>query len=369
MHARAARGRVVLRTRPRLAALAVGAALGCSGGDPSIARGPEGPPLPWRGALVPEPSAPADNPTTPEKIALGRLLFYDPVLSTDRAVACATCHSEIWGLSDGLAVSIGVLGVGPTGPGRTGPNATRRNSPTLWNVGHRESLFWDGRAASLEDQALRPLTTPEELGRDPEDAVRELATNAEYRALFSAAFPDDHEPVTTTHLARALAAFQRDFVSAWAPYDRYVAGDGLALDEESVRGMFRFADLGCVGCHEPPLFESDRFADRRTAHAVEDDQGRFEATGDDADRARFRVPTLRNLRFSDPYFHGGVEATLEGAVRHEARLQDASVSESDVRAIARFLDKGLTDISRGPSRPKVVPSGLPVPLDGFRVPR
>src|SRR5690606_3483566 len=144
--------------RGRASALALACALpacgdgGSSGPSPAPEVPYDGPPIPWDYAPFPAIVDPADNPSTPEQVELGRLLFYDPILSRDRKVACATCHSEIWGMGDGLALSVGVDGVGPTGPGRDGPNKTRRNSMTLWNVGLREALFWDGRAGLLEEQ-------------------------------------------------------------------------------------------------------------------------------------------------------------------------------------------------------------------------
>src|SRR6185295_14401312 len=122
----------------------------CSGGEPAVQADP--PPLPWPALAMSRAPEPADNPGTPAKIALGELLFYDPILSTDKAVACVTCHSEIWGMADGLALSVGVDGTGPAGPGREGPTVTRRNAATLWNVAYRPLLFADGRTASLEEQ-------------------------------------------------------------------------------------------------------------------------------------------------------------------------------------------------------------------------
>lgn len=342
----------------------IAALLGCGAGESAS------PPLPW--AAVPFPAAPepADNPTTDAKVELGRLLFYDPVLSRDCQVACATCHSEIWGLSDGLPLSVGVDGVGPTGPGRDGPHKTDRNAQSLWNVAYRATLFWDGRSASLEEQALLPIVSAVELDRDPAVVVAQLAGIKGYRARFGEAFPGEEEPVSETNLARALAAFQRTFVSSWAPYDRYVAGDEGALRPAALAGMFLFAEAGCDGCHTPPLFTSARFANRR----VGGDPGRGEITGEPADVGAFAVPTLRNLRETGPYFHDGSAATLEEAVAHEVEVamgEGASrpLEADEIAAIVSFLNKALMDRSREPDRPDEVPSGLAVPRDGFRIPR
>jgi len=343
-------------------ALLVFASLGCDGAGQG-----EAPWTPWEVTPFPQVTAPADNPTTPEKAELGRLLFYDPVLGSDGVTACATCHSEIWGMGDGLALSVGVGGGTLTGPGREGPNMTTRNAQSLWNVGLRATLFRDGRSTSLEEQALAPMHSEVELAREPDAVVAELATLPEYVAAFERAFPDDAEPVSVTNLARALAAFERGLVSDRALYDAYVDGDVGALSHDMVAGMARFAELGCASCHAPPTFSSEAFAARGIPGSA--DLGRFEMTGADADRGAFRVPSLRNLRDTGPYFHDGSVASLEDAVRHELGVGGDEPDPDDVRVISRFLEKALVDRSREPDRPDAVPSGLPVPEDGFRIPR
>lgn len=339
-------------------------------GEESSPEPYDGPPIPWAYEPFPEVVHPRDNPSTKEKIELGRLLFYDPILGRDRATACATCHSEVWGMSDGLAVSIGVDGEGPTGPGRTGPNKTTRNAQTIWNVAFREELFWDGRAGGLEAQALEPLEAERELDLAPAEAVARLRELPGYVERFAAAFPGEAQPITPENLARALAAFQRSLVTNRAPYDRYVAGDEGALTEDQIRGMELFAEVGCATCHVPPLFESNVYASR----IVSPDDGRMGVTGDDADYGLFRVPTLRNVRETEPYFHDGSVVDLQHAVWVEAEAaaregEGRALSWEEVDLIALFLDKALTDRSGEPSRPREVPSGLPVPEDGFRIPR
>jgi cytochrome c peroxidase len=342
----------------------------CGGEQEPRPPAPSGPPLPWPALAVPETPEPSDNPGTPEKIELGRLLFYDPVLSSDRTVACATCHSEIWGMGDGLPRSIGVGGEGPTGPGRTGPNVTRRNAQTLWNVAFNDALFFDGRVGTLEEQVLAPLHEAIELGREPAEVVAELATIPGYVERFDAAFPGSDPRVSVEHLQQAIAAFERSLRSDRAPYDYYVAGDEGALSEAATRGMALFAELGCASCHTPPLFASMRYADRGVPGiAGVDDRGREEVTHDPADRGAFRVPTLRNIRESGPYFHTGAVEELAEAVAHEAALGPRAPSEDELADLVAFLHKGLIDPSRSPARPEQVPSGLPVPVDGFRIPR
>lgn len=340
----------------------MGVAAGCGGTEPDPL-----PALPWAREAMPSVPVPADNPQTEAKAELGRLLFYDPILSRDRAVACATCHSELWGLGDGLALSVGVDGTGPTGPGRHGPHETPRNAQTLWNVAFRTALFWDGRASTLEAQALLPIENEVEMARDLDELVTELGQISGYQQLFLDAFGGEAMPVTRDNLARALAAFERTFVSRLAPYDRYASGDVGALKPEAVEGMFLFADAGCDGCHTAPLFQSMVYADRGIG---DEDDGRYAVTKLDADRRRFRVPTLRNLRETGPYFHDGSVPTLEEAVAHEAAMQTERQLESDeIAKIATFIRKGLMDRSLEPDRPEEVPSGLEVPRDGSRIAR
>jgi len=355
------------RRRARPGALAL-AALAVSLLAWACVEPPEQVALPWEALPFPVVAEPPDNPGTADKVALGELLFYDPVLSADGLTACATCHSEVWGMSDGLPLAIGV-GAGPlAGPGRVGPALGERNSQTLWNVALREELFWDGRVVGLEAQALLPLHSDVELARDPAEALAALRAIPEYVSRFAAAFPDAAEPISEATLAKALAAFQRTLVSDRALYDAYVDGDARALDDAMARGLWRFAEAGCDGCHAPPTFEGPGYAPRGVASG---DPGRAAVSGDPADHGAFRVPTLRNVRDSGPYFHDGSVAELRDAVRHELRLSPlgGTFDESDVEDITAFIGKALLDRTRDPYRPLAVPSGLPVPLDGFRIPR
>jgi cytochrome c peroxidase len=331
------------------------------------------PELPWAFAPVPLPPEPQDNPATAAKTALGRLLFYDPIVSVDHQVACATCHSEAWGMGDGLAVSFGHGAGLLAGPGRNGPHRTRRNSPTLWNVAFRATQFWDGRAASLEDQVHFPFESKDEFDRPIADAVADVRAIPKYVALFRAAFPDDAEPITEARFAEAIAAFERTIVSKRGLYDAYAMGDRSAMTESMVRGMFLFAEVGCPSCHAPPLFSSDRFEDRGVAPIPGvDDAGRFETTGEEADRNRFQVPTLRNLHDTPPFFHTGAAASVADAVKHEAaesvtRNGARPLDAREMQDITAFLRDALFDSKNPPSRPKEVPSGLPVPIDGTSV--
>lgn len=297
------------------------------------------------------------------RIELGHLLFYDPILSVDRQTSCSTCHSERWGLSDALRRSVGHGAGLLAGPGRQGPNTVRRNSITLFNVAFRDTLLWDGRVATLEEQALMPLFDEDEMSADEDTVVADLSSIPRYVQMFVEAFPDDPR-VSIDNLAAALAAYQRTFLSVNASYDKYVEGRTEVLTEEMTEGMFRFAEMGCHECHVPPLFESNVFADRQvpeTEGVV--DHGREELTGRPEDRGKFRAVTLRNIAFTEPYFHNGTVDSLEDAVRHELDLGDQPFTNEDVRLITTFISKALRDGSHEAIRPASVPSGLPLSID------
>jgi cytochrome c peroxidase len=329
--------------------------------------------LPWQAQPLTAAAEPADNPSSPAKRLLGRALFYDPLLSADRATACVTCHSELWGLGDQLARSVGVGGRGAIGPGREGPHMTRRNAPALWNLSQRSAFFWDGRADSLEAQIFFPLENQDELARDPDALIAELAANSGYAELFQAAFPDVAQPISRDTLAKALASFMRGYVSDRAPYDQFLAGDELALDAADRKGLDLFAELDCQSCHVPPRFESDSYADRAVPNpeAIADD-GRGELPEHARERGRFRVPTLRNVRETGPYFHNGAVASLEEAVQHEVdrqleRTARAQLTAAEMRDLVGFLRRALTDTTREQHPPSSLPSGLTPPLDNERI--
>lgn len=338
------------------------AALAAACGE-SAGTGPGGDsPTPWPITAFPElPESMRDVPEA--RIELGYLLFFDPILSVDRETACVTCHSEQWGMSDALARGIGHSAGLLAGPGRRGPNVLRRNSPTLYNLAFRETLLWDGRVTTLEEQALLPLLAEDEMGLDPATAANELAAIPEYVALFEAAFPNDPS-VSVQNLADALAAYQRTFISDRSTYDVYAEGRTGLMSDEQIEGMFRFAEMGCDGCHTPPLFESETFANRNVPE-LDDvvDLGLEEHTGLPEDRGKFRATSLRNLMSTSPYFHNGVMTRMDDAIRHELEQSGMPFDEEDVHLITTFIDKSLRDETREAIRPFAVPSGLTIPID------
>lgn len=250
------------------------------------------------------PPIPAYNLQTPQKIALGRMLFFDPRLSGDGTLSCASCHQPELGFSNGQAVATGI-------GGRRGV----RNSPSLFNVAYRAQLFWDGRAGSLEEQALEPIQNPIEMGADLGRVVQTLSTVPGYVDAFRAVFGTGP---SADGIAQALAAFERTLVSNRSPWDRFMDGDDAALSAAAQRGVRVFDEKAkCVTCHHGPNFTDNQF------HALglpvrpgaPNDQGRYEVTRDEADREAFRTPSLRNVAQTGPYMHNGLFATLEDTLQ------------------------------------------------------
>lgn len=256
------------------------------------------PPMPW----------PADNPYTQEKMELGRTLFYDKRLSSDGTISCASCHSLPLAFADHTPVSTGV-------EGRQGT----RNSPTVVNSAYLKKLFWDGRASSLEEQCLGPLSNPLEmtLASDPhaahQDCCKRIGTIPGYKPLFKAAFGT--EECNIDNLAKALATFERTILSGNSPYDRYLAGDKTALSEQELEGWKVFNKSNCGGCHAGVLFTDGKFYNIGVGMDKPDlDLGRYSITQNARDWGSFKVPTLREVSLSAPYMHDGSQKTLEEVV-------------------------------------------------------
>ena len=289
-------------------------------------------------ALPLETPAPADNPSTPQRVALGRLLFWDPVLSGQQDVACASCHHPDFGYADGLDLSIGTSGVG-LGPARAFPagqpsRLVKRNSQTVLNVafnglvdGVRLSpaaapMFWDRRVEGLEAQALEPLKALEEMRGEtyPEHqavaaVVSRLRAVPEYQQLFGRAFGGS-SPVTERNLGRALAAFQRTLVATNSPFDRYMRGEPSALSADERRGMEQFQSIGCVNCHSGPMFSD--FATH--VLAVPDNPKLPESDSGVNKTYALRTPSLKNLGATAPYMHNGVFSSLPEVINFYVRI-------------------------------------------------
>ena len=250
---------------------------------------------------LPPLRVPADNPMTPEKIALGKMLYFDKRLSKDGTISCATCHDPEMAWTEHRPTSEGI-----------GGQVGGANSPTVINAAYAKEQFWDGRAATLEEQALGPIENPIEMGHDLDVLVKELAQIPEYRDGFQKAFGTG---VTKEGIAKAIASFERKVLGGNSPYDRAEAGDKDAMTPAQSRGAELFADLNCGTCHAPPLFSNYRYYNAGIGmDKPEPDPGRKSVTGKDGDLGKFRVPPLREVANTAPYFHDGSVATLEEAV-------------------------------------------------------
>jgi cytochrome c peroxidase len=280
-------------------------------------------------------SIPANNPLTPARVALGRKLFFDPILSRDNTIACATCHQPEHGFASADARARGI-------GGRTG----ERRAPTLLNRAYGAAFFWDGRTSTLEEQALEPIENPLEMGSSVPDALARLKADADYARRFAAAFDDG---VTASNLARALASFERVLVRGDSPVDRFrVRSDHDALNAAERHGLWLYESKGqCWKCHGGANFTDESFHNTGVGWGGAD-LGRHRATKKDEDRGRFKTPTLRGVSLRPPYMHDGSIPTLEAVVDfynrggvHNPHLDPAlkplNLSDDERRALAAFL--------------------------------
>lgn len=295
----------------------------------------------WQ-ALPSEAPAPKDNPTTAAKVALGQKLFLDPRLSATGTVSCNSCHNVMAGGDDNRPVAMGIHG-------KTGG----RSAPTVWNSAFNATQFWDGRAATLEEQAKGPVVADVEMGMNSlDDVVTRLRQIPGYQDEFRQVF-GGKEPITADNMAKAIAAYERTLITPNSPYDRFVKGDKKALTAQQQRGMQKFADAGCVACHSGPAFNGQNGAGTGTfmvfpavpgsaydaKYKLAVDPGRYSVTKQDADRHAFKVPTLRNVALTAPYFHNGTVHNLDEAVRVMAKTQlGTDLGDGDAKDIAAFLE-------------------------------
>ena len=306
-----------MRRALRVMALAACLAAGIAGAAGSASRRPTLP-------------VPADNAVNAAKAELGRRLFYDADLSIDGTMACATCHEQHRAFADGNATRSGVHG----DPGR-------RNVPGLANVARLPSLTWgDPRVRTLEAQARIPLfgERPIEMGMKGQEAelVRRLGSDACYRRMFALAFPGDGR-IDIVNVTRALAAFERGLVSDRSPWDDQRRGRRGALSPVARRGLVAFDRAGCAACHDGPDFTDGRFHAIRPQAVDAQDAGLAEITGADADRGRFRTPSLRNVALTAPYLHDGSASTLEAAIGAHAGTSLDPPSTVDLLAFLNAL--------------------------------
>lgn len=273
--------------------------------------------------------APADNPTTPEKVELGRQLFFDPRLSADNTMSCATCHLPDKAFADGL----------PRGKG-AGGRTLARNTPSLLNVGFQSSFFWDGRAHTLEEQALGPIQAPDEMNQNLDELERELNAVRHYIEQFQRVFGTK---VERQAIAKALAAFERTLVARDSPFDRYLAGDKTAISEDVKRGMELFTGAaGCARCHNGPLLGDGKFY--RIGVSLKD-KGREAITGKSGDRYMFRTPSLREVARTAPYMHDGSRKTLTDVVEFYYRLAPGRAADGLELDVQPLVGQSYSEIS------------------------
>jgi cytochrome c peroxidase len=282
-------------------------------------------------------AVPRDNPLTEARVRLGRRLFFDPILSADGSVSCAACHRPDRGFSGGAARAAGIRG-----------RRTRRRAPTLFNRAFGSAFFWDGRAMTLEAQALRPIEDPDEMGSKLADVLKRLRADKEYSTHFAAAFPDG---VTADNLGKALAGFERVLLRGGSRVDRFRRqGDTAALTAREQHGLWLYESKGgCWRCHAGQNFTDEQYHNTGVNWGKEPlDLGRYGVTRREGDRGKFKTPTLRGVALTAPYMHDGSLATLEGVVefynrggganphRDEA-LRPLGLSQEEVRALVAFL--------------------------------
>jgi cytochrome c peroxidase len=279
-------------------------------------------------------------------IHLGRVLFFEPLLSRTGKVSCNTCHPlDRYGTTH-TRVSVGV-------DGRLG----RRNAPTVYNVAGQFRQFWDGRAATLAEQALGPVGSPVEMGMAAGAPVRILRAIPQYRALFDSAFPGQADPITLDHVTLAIAEFERGLITP-ARWDRYLDGDTHALSAAEKEGAKLFANLGCMVCHAGPYVGGTMF-EKVGVFAPwpnQTDHGRREVTNNQADDMVFKVPSLRNVVRTAPYFHDGSTDSLDTAVRMMARHQlGVDLTDDEAKSIVAWLGSLTGELPAEYITPPVLP--------------
>lgn len=308
--------------------------------------------------LPKSPPIPKDNPQTAEKILLGKTLFFDPRLSKDGTVSCNSCHNVMGSGGDNRNFSAGVKG-----------QLGGRSSPTVWNSALLSVQFWDGRAKSLEEQAKGPLTNPVEMAMpDHETVMQRIREIPGYTRLFENAFGKKVTP-NIDHVAKSIASFERTLLTPNSRFDQYLKGNTKALNELEVEGYHNMQTVGCFACHSGPNFAGPKLPEGNgfymkfptfsgseydQKYLLTADKGRFEQTQKKEDLHIWRVPSLRNIAITAPYFHNGSVKDLKEAVKVMAKTQlDKDISEKQAISIVAFLNT-LTG-----ERPQVVAPKLP----------
>jgi cytochrome c peroxidase len=303
------------------------------------------------GRIEPVPVDAADA----AKVDLGRMLYYEPRMSLGQEISCNSCHQlDRFGVDNE-----------PTSPGHKG-QCGGRNSPTSYNAFLHFAQFWDGRAATVEEQAKGPVLNPIEMAMPAEDVViKTLASIPGYQEAFTKVFPGDN-PISYDNMANAIGAFERHLTTP-GRFDAFLAGDAAALTEAEIKGLDTFVATGCTACHSGALLGGTTYQKLGAVVPYETaDLGRGSLTGNEADNYFFKVPSLRNVAKTGPYFHDGAVATLDSAVTLMAKHQlGRDLPPEDAKAIVTFLEALTGEIDQAyVGKPELPPSGPNTPGPG-----
>lgn len=279
---------------------------------------------------------PGSDNDSPELIELGKKLYFETKLSVNNTMSCNTCHdiNNLAGVDNK-----------PTSPGALPNTIGTRNTPTVFNAGFQFVQFWDGRAPDLKEQAKGPILNPLEMAMPNEkEVVKVVSSLPEYQDLFKKAYPNEQKPITFDNIANAIAAFERTLVSK-SRFDKWITGETTALTDEEKVGLKNFIEVGCITCHTGPLFGGNLYQKMGLVKPYYNtkDLGRYEVTKQESDKFMFKVPTLRNVELTRPYFHDGSVNTLQEAVKIMADINlGKQLTDEQLKSIITFL-KALTD--------------------------
>ena len=268
-----------------------------------------------------------------KRVALGKKLFHDTRLSKDNSISCASCHSLDKGGTDNLARSVGINGA-----------VSSINAPTVLNSGFNFSQFWDGRAATLEEQVKEPIHNPTEMGSNWQEIINKLSHDRKFIKTFRESYKDG---LTKENLQDAIASYERALTTPNSPFDKFLRGDGSEIKDEAIEGYYLFTDYGCDTCHQGVniggnMYQrlgimGDYFKDR--GNVTKEDYGRFNVTGRETDKFKYKVPSLRNVALTAPYFHDGSVTTLHDAVSVMIRYQLGVIpNKKDLDFMVAFLE-------------------------------
>jgi cytochrome c peroxidase len=304
------------------------------------------------------------NPITPEKIELGRFLYFEPRLSASWLISCNTCHNLGLAGVDLMETSVG-----------HGWQKGPRNAPTVLNAVYNVAQFWDGRAEDLKEQAKGPVQASVEMNNQPDRVVATLKSMPEYVAMFTAAFPGDEDPVTFDNMAAAIEAFEATLRTPGSPFDRYLGGDAAALSPAAVQGVQAFVQKGCTACHNginiggQGYFPFGMVQRPGTDVLPPGDKGRFQVTKTESDQYVFRAPSLRNVALTPPYFHSGKVWDLTDAVALMSSAQlGATLTQEEIGIIVGFLSS-LTGEQPRVEHPVLPPFTASTPRPELGVPQ